>query len=213
MGQVAAENMTRVLRFGTAAPTAGTWAVGDTIFNSAPASGDPFGWRCTTAGTPGTWEALASGSAPAVTVSAVYKTADTTYNNVGTLADDPHLSLAVAASGVYIVEAYLTYESATTADLLLGWSAPSGSSLVWSPGGLGFNATASTSATGRGRLNLAQSTILGGVGAGTIVEARPIGQLTVGGTAGTLKARMAQSTAEVSDTIIRSSWLRLSKIA
>jgi hypothetical protein len=38
-----------------AAPTTGTWAVGDICINSAPAIGSPKGWRCTVAGTPGTW--------------------------------------------------------------------------------------------------------------------------------------------------------------
>ena len=44
--------------FGTIAPTTGTWAVGDTVLNSAPAVDTPPGWRCTAAGTPGTWTAL-----------------------------------------------------------------------------------------------------------------------------------------------------------
>jgi hypothetical protein len=43
----------------TAAPTAGTWAVGDTVWNTAPAAGGVPGWVCTTAGTPGTWKAMA----------------------------------------------------------------------------------------------------------------------------------------------------------
>jgi hypothetical protein len=45
-----------------AAPTTGTWARGDTVDNSMPAElGAPLskyvidGWRCITAGTPGTW--------------------------------------------------------------------------------------------------------------------------------------------------------------
>jgi len=37
-----------------------TWAVGDTVYNSAPAVGQPVGWKCTVAGTPGTWVALAN---------------------------------------------------------------------------------------------------------------------------------------------------------
>jgi len=37
-----------------------TWAVGDTVYNSAPAVGQPIGWKCTVAGTPGTWVALAN---------------------------------------------------------------------------------------------------------------------------------------------------------
>jgi hypothetical protein len=40
---------------GTAAPTSGTYAVGDTVYNTAPAAGSPVGWTCTVAGTPGTW--------------------------------------------------------------------------------------------------------------------------------------------------------------
>lgn len=41
--------------FATAAPTAGTWPVGAIVKNSAPAVGQPKGWVCTVAGTPGTW--------------------------------------------------------------------------------------------------------------------------------------------------------------
>jgi hypothetical protein len=41
--------------WGTAAPTTGTYKVGDRFFNSAPAVGQPKSWVCTVAGTPGTW--------------------------------------------------------------------------------------------------------------------------------------------------------------
>lgn len=48
---------------GTAAPTTGTYAVGDFIRNSAPAEAGSalskyviFGWVCVTGGTPGTWK-------------------------------------------------------------------------------------------------------------------------------------------------------------
>lgn len=39
----------------TAAPTSGTWNVGDTVYNSAATPGQAQSWTCTTAGTPGTW--------------------------------------------------------------------------------------------------------------------------------------------------------------
>lgn len=39
----------------TAYPTAGTWAVGDHCANTNPSAGQPKGWFCTVAGTPGTW--------------------------------------------------------------------------------------------------------------------------------------------------------------
>lgn len=44
----------------SAAPTTGTWLVTDVVMNSAPASGQPAGWICTAAGTPGTWKAMAN---------------------------------------------------------------------------------------------------------------------------------------------------------
>lgn len=47
----------RVL-WGSAAPVAGTWSVGDTVINSTPTAGGTDRWRCTTAGTPGTWKAV-----------------------------------------------------------------------------------------------------------------------------------------------------------
>jgi hypothetical protein len=37
-------------------PTAGTWKVGDKIYNVTPTPGGYEGWVCTTAGTPGTWK-------------------------------------------------------------------------------------------------------------------------------------------------------------
>lgn len=43
-----------------AAPTTGTWRVSDIVWNNAPAAGQPPGWVCTVAGTPGTWKAMAN---------------------------------------------------------------------------------------------------------------------------------------------------------
>lgn len=42
-------------RRASAAPTAGVGNVGDIVWNSAPASGSPVGWVCTSAGMPGVW--------------------------------------------------------------------------------------------------------------------------------------------------------------
>jgi hypothetical protein len=42
----------------TAVPSTGTWVTGDKAFNSAPASGEPLGWVCTSGGSPGTWQAF-----------------------------------------------------------------------------------------------------------------------------------------------------------
>lgn len=45
---------------GTAAPTTGTYARGSIVWNSAPSAAGPPGWMCVTAGTPGTWKAMAN---------------------------------------------------------------------------------------------------------------------------------------------------------
>ena len=42
--------------YGTAAPTAGTWVVGDITWNTSPSPSGNAGWICTIAGTPGTWK-------------------------------------------------------------------------------------------------------------------------------------------------------------
>ena len=41
-------------------PSTGTYNVGDISWNQAPAAGGTPGWVCTTAGTPGTWKAMAN---------------------------------------------------------------------------------------------------------------------------------------------------------
>ncbi len=43
------------IHYAAAAPTTGTWEVGDITFNTNAASGSNLGWVCTTPGTPGTW--------------------------------------------------------------------------------------------------------------------------------------------------------------
>ena len=46
--------------YGDQVPNSGTFGIGDTIYNIAPAAGSPAGWMCTVAGTPGTWKAMAN---------------------------------------------------------------------------------------------------------------------------------------------------------
>lgn len=44
-----------LVTYGTAAPSTGTWVVGDKRINSTPTVGQAKSWVCTVAGTPGTW--------------------------------------------------------------------------------------------------------------------------------------------------------------
>lgn len=41
---------------GSAAPTVGTWKVGDIVYDTTPSASGNIGWVCVTAGTPGTWK-------------------------------------------------------------------------------------------------------------------------------------------------------------
>lgn len=41
--------------YGTAAPVSGRYEVGDWVINTVPSVGQPRGWRCTVAGSPGGW--------------------------------------------------------------------------------------------------------------------------------------------------------------
>jgi hypothetical protein len=44
-----------LITYANAAPTTGTWAVGDRVVRATPVVGQPKAWVCTVAGTPGTW--------------------------------------------------------------------------------------------------------------------------------------------------------------
>jgi len=47
----------------TAAPTVGTWAVGDIVYDLTPSASGFLGWVCVTAGSPGTWKTFGAISA------------------------------------------------------------------------------------------------------------------------------------------------------
>jgi hypothetical protein len=49
--------------YGTAAPTTGTWARGDIVYNTTPSAGGFVGWSCVASGTPGTWKTFGAISA------------------------------------------------------------------------------------------------------------------------------------------------------
>lgn len=73
--------------WGTAAPTSGTYAKGDIIWNSAPAAGSPSMWVCTVAGSPGTWVSIGNVNAKdiyfgtAAPASGTYKAGDVVFNS------------------------------------------------------------------------------------------------------------------------------------
>lgn len=49
-----------MIGFASAIPVAGTFRQGDFLLNNVQTSGQPFGWVCTTEGTPGTWRVIST---------------------------------------------------------------------------------------------------------------------------------------------------------
>ena len=154
---------------------------------------------------------LARGQFP---VSVVRKTVDEIVTNSIAVQDDDQLTLAVAANGVYLVDAFLMYDGDTAGDFRVTFSGPSGASMDWTPNGLATSQVSGSASIKLERQNLNGESTLGASGAGSKAVALPRGLLIVGGTAGNLTVRWAQATASATaTTLFANSWLRLTKIA
>jgi hypothetical protein len=141
------------------------------------------------------------------------KAADESRASNTTLTADSALTISVAA-GTYQVEAYIAYSqnlaASSTTGIKVGWTAPAGSSLLWSSGGT----DGPTSLTGQdvtaNAIGLTRSLP---ANLGTFMRADAIGLLTVG-TAGTFAFAWAQVASNATATIVRGgSWLRLIRTA
>ncbi|MEU9865474.1 hypothetical protein AB0D99_31860 [Streptomyces sp. NPDC047971] len=142
----------------------------------------------------------------------VHKAADESVASSITLQDDDHLTLPVVAGGVYALDAFLDVEADPAADILLGWSAPAGATLSWTETGISAGNTGNIGSIKQSRLDVATSSAIGIVATGSVV--RPAGVLRVGGTAGFLRLRWAQSVSSTTPTVLKGgSWIRLMRSA
>lgn len=155
-----------------------------------------------------------TGPAGPVPITSVRKAADTTVNNSITLTADPELTIPVVAGGIYHVEGFLIYSSATAADMSLGWTYPASSTMDWTSNGLISTITGNTGSLYRGRLAINGVGWAGGsgAGAGSKLVALPAGILTAAAS-GNLTLTWAQLVADASDTVIyANSTLKLTKL-
>src|SRR5215217_1964046 len=147
----------------------------------------------------------------------VRKPADTGRVSTVTLADDPHLTLTAAAGVTYEVSGFVIYDGDNAADLILGWTVPSGATLDWYAGGYQTGVgTGGVAATIRQQYATAASTgePVGATTTGSKVVSRPQGLLVVGGTGGAVTLRWAQSVSSATTTTVYAgSYLRLRKVA
>lgn len=136
--------------------------------------------------------------------------ADQTVNNSTTLVDSG-LVVDVAPEAIYEVRGFLIYNSSTTADMNILFVGPAGATMNWSGDSPHSAATSGNPLIHRTANTIGTTLTVGGFAANAIGQ--PLGVLTVGATAGTLKLQFAQAVAEVSNTILRAgSWLQLERI-
>jgi hypothetical protein len=149
----------------------------------------------------------------------VRKTADTTRNNNATIADDPHLTLAVDANCTYVIRAFIIYSSTTqTPDIQFRFNSPASSTLNWAINGITpANANQDTSQNA-GQIRTIVTTGSGSTRSiGTLNAshvAMPEGILRTAGTAGSLVFGWAQLNATVEDTkVLTDSYMQLTRVA
>ncbi|HEX7742798.1 MAG TPA: hypothetical protein VF442_10270 [Sphingobium sp.] len=157
------------------------------------------------------WDTILSFAAPLI----IQKPSDESLSSTTVLQDDDHLTLTVLANASYLMQAQLLYHGGTVGGLKLGWSGPSGATLLWTTGGAALGRGANAANTYFGGNGLGGSDILGTDGTGGIdMFATPHGTLVTSSTPGALTLRWAQGTSDSATTTVKAgSVLMLQRIS
>jgi hypothetical protein len=143
----------------------------------------------------------------------VVKPGDTTITSSTTLASDPDLVLAVAASASYSVDCYIDYEGGVqgSSDLKWEWTGPSGAGLSMTYFCIG---TGGGGIVGNVIIALSSAQATGTNGGGTKMGLWMRGILNVSSTAGSFQFKWAQNTSSGTGTIVHAdSHLMLRRVA
>lgn len=124
-------------------------------------------------------------------------------NNTTTQAPVSALAFQAEAHGLYKVNFMLIYDASQVADMAIGWTVPSGSTMDWAPDGLSSGATSTGGSVVRQYRTAADIAAVGGVAVGTKVVAKVEGILTIGATAGTVTPTAAQLVAEATNATVQ----------
>ena len=104
--------------FTTAVPSTGTWAVGDTAWNTDPSSRlQPIGWICVSAGTPGTWfpfGAPTTREATGAAIAAIGDAVNTSGKFAGLLVWDTTNTRLMRASGGLAADTWIVVDGSVT---------------------------------------------------------------------------------------------------
>ncbi len=158
---------------------------------------------------------IASNASAYIPVFAKITSTSTAKNANTTVSDVTGLVVALTAASTYIVDAYIIYQSSTTADIKIGWTTPTSVTGTWGLFGPSLTATTQDSTIQFGTPgSWASASTAGGVGATSLI-ARASGVIvTSGGNAGNLQLQMAQATSDATDTTLRAnSYVTARKVA
>lgn len=146
----------------------------------------------------------------------VRKTADTTRTSTTTFADDPHLTYAVKATGVYVMDGWIKYFADPTPDIKFQFTTPTGTLGEWAwimpgsttaaAGTIGYSVRTETNDVGGSRT---------GYGTSDTSMFTPVSGLwRVGSVDGSITLQWAQNTSNATATgVYTDSWLRFQRIA
>lgn len=146
----------------------------------------------------------------------IRKTADTSRSATTTFADDPHLTFAVEANGVYVMDGWVKYFADPTPDIKIQFTTPSGTlgEWAWIMPGSGTLTTGTAGYSIRTETNDVSGSRTG-YGTSDSTMFTPMSALwRVGSAAGSITMQWAQNTSNATATVIYTdSWLRFQRIA
>lgn len=144
-----------------------------------------------------------------------YQSADIVQNNTVGFLDSGTLVIPVLVGAAYSFESNLMYDSPSSADIVIRFSYPSGTTGLISNAGSGTAITTATNALNQQATSLSGTSITqtyGGVATGTVISVTPSGGISVT-TAGNFVIGFGQGTATATNTLLKKwSWIRLSRV-
>lgn len=132
----------------------------------------------------------------------VIKPSNESVSNSTSFQNDDHLMVQVEANTNYWVVCQLLYTGATTGDLRMGYSAPSGSIFAWMTDAIAAGATSTTDIISRTMQTLDSVDAIAGSVGGSDSVAIGKGILRVGNVGGTFRFRFAQGTSNATSTTV-----------
>lgn len=147
-----------------------------------------------------------------------YVASDVSITSQTTLQNVTGLVFAAEASSVYVVIYHLFYDSGTVGDLKLGWTVPSGMTVVSGPiavqTGISTGGDTSANANFHGDASTTPSWQIGGANSAPHTYCQVAATFTASSTAGNVQLQYAQTTSDSQATKIKTgSWMRAHRVA